>query len=571
MKSIHQSYRHRCLATLLVAIVCLSLVQYRSASAAIAIDLYVDTPNDSQTNNTGCLSAADTNTCSLRGAIQYIRDTGGTSPYLVHVPSDTYNLTIPGTDDTNALGDLDISGPNITIAGAGMTTTIINGSGNFDRIIDFLGEANLVLMDLTVQHGNLSAGLGGGGGIRALSTGQLTLHNVRVTGNIATGIGAGDAGGGVYVDDADLVVNNSSEINGNTACHGGGVAFANGSVGHTADFTSSVVNSNTASCGNGGGIYVTGPLVIDLSLVDLGFNLAKSGGAYYDSADTTLTMQNVDVFDNDISAGGTGSSGLEVFGTATLNGVAVYQNQAFSGSGAISLNSGSVFTMADSSMTYNGGDTGGALKLVGNTSALLQRVEITHNFSHNGGGIWVGTGGNIDLENVTLAANEAETYGGGLYLIGNSSADLNHVTVARNLGDLGGDAVYIANNGHWSSSNSLFYYSVPGDNCVFAALYVFASYGHNISNDSSCNLIAGTDLESIDPLVGLLVVSGDESGTIPLLIGSPAIDGALVGDPVTTDQLGVVRVDGNGDGIIKSDVGAYEVKVHFFMPLIIKP
>ena len=122
----------------------------------------------------------------------------------------------------------------------------------------------------------------------------------------------------------DLVVNNGSEINGNTACHGGGVAFADSSEGHTADFTSSVVNSNTASCGNGGGIYVTGSLDIELSLVDLGFNLAKSGGAYYDSANTVLNMQNVDVFDNDISAGGTGSSGLEVFGTASLDGVSIY-------------------------------------------------------------------------------------------------------------------------------------------------------------------------------------------------------------------------------------------------------
>ena len=202
MKSLHLSYRYRCLAILLVASVCLSLVQYRSASAAIATDLYVDTPTDSQTNNTGCLSVSDTNTCSLRGAIQYIQDTGGTSPYLVHLPADTYNLTIPGTDDTNALGDLDVRGPNISIAGAGMTTTIINGSGSFDRIIDYQGEADLVLMDLTVQHGNLPAGSGGGGGIRALSTGQLTLHNVRVTGNIVGGTGTGDSGGGVYVDDA---------------------------------------------------------------------------------------------------------------------------------------------------------------------------------------------------------------------------------------------------------------------------------------------------------------------------------------------------------------------------------
>jgi hypothetical protein len=80
---------------------------------------------------------------------------------LVHVPAGTYNLTIPGTDDTNALGDLDTNGPNITIASAGMDITIINGNGNSYRIIDHQGDADLRLSDLTIQNGSLATGLGG--------------------------------------------------------------------------------------------------------------------------------------------------------------------------------------------------------------------------------------------------------------------------------------------------------------------------------------------------------------------------------------------------------------------------
>jgi hypothetical protein len=55
------------------------------------------------------------------------------------------------------------------------------------------------------------------------------------------------------------------------------------------------------------------------------------------------------------------------------------------------------------------------------------------------------------------------------------------------------------------------------------------------------------------------------------LPGIPAIDGAITDDPVTTDQRDFTRLDGKGDGIIKSDVGAHEAPAHFFLPLILSP
>ena len=59
--------------------------------------------------------------------------------------------------------------------------------------------------------------------------------------------------------------------------------------------------------------------------------------------------------------------------------------------------------------------------------------------------------------------------------------------------------------------------------------------------------------------------------TLAPISGSPAIDGALENDPVTTDQRGVARLDGDGDGLIKSDIGAHETYAHYYLALIVRP
>ncbi|MGA9397906.1 MAG: right-handed parallel beta-helix repeat-containing protein [Anaerolineaceae bacterium] len=572
MKSTRWFCPFQYLAIFLIAVICSSLIHYQSASAAIAIDLYVDTPVDSQTNNTGCTTVLDDNHCSLRGAIQYIRDTGGTSPYLINVPADTYNLTIPGSDDTNAQGDLDISGPNITIDGAGMSDTIINGNGNFDRIIDYQGEADLVLSDLTIQHGNLSSGQSGGGGVRALSTGKLTLDNVHITSNYVGGIQTADSGGGISVTDADLSIIGGTQIDDNSACHGGGIIVLNSSA-KLVDIDSSVISGNTARCELGGGILIASFATVTIDLTTISSNHALRGGGYAQSSNTSSTLTGLTITGNIIDTGGTGAAGMEIYGTATISGSTVSSNSAPTGIGGIRLKSTSIFNMTDSAIISNDGYAAGGLLVEDNVSALLQRIEITSNTSTNGGGISVTNYGNIDLENVTIADNDAGHYGGGLYLQSNDSADLDHVTIANNTGILHGDAVYIGDNGNWSSKNSIFYYFADGDVCYYAGLFTRSSGGHNIISDNSCGLTAGTDLPDTDPLLGELDFYESKFQSIPPLYGSPAIDGAITSDPVTTDQRGMPRVDGDGDLVVTSDIGAHESAASkmLFLPMVINP
>src|SRR5262245_37492977 len=74
---------------------------------------------------------------SLREAINAANAHPG--PDAILLPPGVYRLALRGADDTNAAGDLDISGSTL-IQGAGAGATIIDGQ-QIDRVLDVLGTA----------------------------------------------------------------------------------------------------------------------------------------------------------------------------------------------------------------------------------------------------------------------------------------------------------------------------------------------------------------------------------------------------------------------------------------------
>ncbi|HZP40998.1 MAG TPA: choice-of-anchor Q domain-containing protein, partial [Candidatus Binatia bacterium] len=79
--------------------------------------------------------------------------------------------------------------------------------------------------------------------------------------------------------------------------------------------------------------------------------------------------------------------------------------------------------------------------------------------------------------------------------------------------------------------------------------------------------LVGTAAAPIDPMLGPLAANGGPTATHALLTGSPAIDAANPAAPGSggdacpaTDQRGIQRLqDGNGDGIPRCDIGAFEL------------
>src|SRR5262245_12983137 len=207
---------------------------------------------DDNASATACTAAP--NDCTLRGAIIAANATMG--PDTINLPAGTYTLSIDGAaEDMAATGDLDIR-DDLTLLGAGATTTVIDG-GQLDRVIhsDPAGTGIAVTISgVTIQHGKtevIAFVLSDGGGIRNGTSGTmldntggtLTIMNSVIKnnttprggggiGNVGTliladstvsGNTAGTNGGGILQDDPGSTSIVRSTISGNTAGEGGGI------------------------------------------------------------------------------------------------------------------------------------------------------------------------------------------------------------------------------------------------------------------------------------------------------------------------------------------------------------
>ena len=187
--------------------------------------------------------------CSLREAIQAANTdtavdacTAGSAADSINLPAGTYTLQRAGSgEDLNQTGDLDIS-TEVTLTGAGASSTIIDGDAS-DRVFDvYWGPATI--SQVTVRNGRLTNG-SHGGGIYVNTWTQLTLDRVTVQSNVLSGTSA--AGGGIY-NFGTLTVGNCT-ISSNTAVIGGGICNA-----HALTMSNTTVSNNT-STDIGGGIY----------------------------------------------------------------------------------------------------------------------------------------------------------------------------------------------------------------------------------------------------------------------------------------------------------------------------
>ena len=524
-----RSLLHVLLVVAIVMIV-VPLAPQTASAAAAGKTFTVNSSNDLPDANPGdgrCETAAGNSSCTLRAAIQEANALAGADTILLQAA--TYQLQRAGTDDNALNGDLDIT-DDVTIIGVSAAGTVLDGNGSVthDRVFD-IHSGMVIISHVTIENGNTDSG----GAVNNNSV--LTLDSSRITGSTAHAYGGGIANYGTLTIQNSTVSGNhdlGQTANGGGLVNGGNLALVN-----------SLVSGNTAD-GGGGGIYNYGTASVANSIIN--GNSAPYGGGIRNG--WQLTVNNSDMRNNTATNEGGGvlneSSGVATLKNVTLNGNVSDVGGGISNSATVTiLNS----TLQDNHASGGGWNDGGALYNYYGT-ATLTNSTLTANFAdRNGGAIYTVGPSPVNLNNITIYANDADHdqnnagNGGGTY---NASAGTTNVINIRNS--------IVAMN--WRGA-----IGGPVQDCYGT----LASGDYNLfQNVASCNFSGSMTHNKIaaNPVLGQLQDNGGPTLTNALNPGSPAID---AGNPtgckdqnnnnLTTDQRGDTRPAG-----VACDTGAFE-------------
>jgi len=413
---------------------------------------------------------------------------------------------------------------------------------------------------------------------------------------------------------ASLALNNLTLANGNyvwvinslpyISSYGGAINNGGSLVITGCTFSNNAANASfaigDAGRGRGGAIFNEGSLVVSNSFFlqnsargNDGFEMSNpvgaegSGGAIYNAG--TALIANCSFFSNTAAAGngqsstGQGGNGGPAYGGAicTVGTLALFnstflQNASIGGSGA-----GGFQVSGEGSQPYGGGNggagNGGAVCSVSGNSIIINSTfanNLAEGSGAGAGGGGIDAGSFSDNPNGANGGNGGNGIGGGISLFA-GALSLTNVTCVNNvatggLGGAGGGASQypygsangangvpgvgqgdtIGNaGGTFFVKNSIVYCAAEGTN-GFGSIF---DAGNNINSDATDLFTNSTSYNNTNPLLGTLGNYGGPTQTVPLLLGSPAINAA---DPLAfppTDQRGYPRPSGSAP-----DIGAFE-------------
>jgi len=240
----------------------------------------------------------------------------------------------------------------------------------------------------------------------------------------------------------------------------------------------------------------------------------------------------------------------------------VFQNGSSGGGAAISMEGGFA-SVADSTFSGNTATTAGAIEIYGNSTfsviMTIDRCTFTGNTATFGGGAIavesLNAGSSVNITDDTFTGNTASGangQGAAIY-IDATPVTITNCTIAGNTAGASGGALHFGSRTPVTTVTNTIIASNNGGNCSFAPGGTFAG-GHDLQfGDTTC-----TGMTVANALLGSLANNGGPTQTMALGAGSPAIDGGDTINAPSTDQRGVTRTDGNGDGVIAVDIGAFE-------------
>jgi hypothetical protein len=418
----------------------------------------------------------------------------------------------------------------ISLVGKNKSTTILDGELT-KRLIAVQSAGHVTVKNLTLTRGRVSSPVSsvftGGGGGAANFGGTLVLENAILSESLSLADegNAVTSGGGVVSFGGHLILRNA-DVTGNWVLGAGagvGIVGGEGII-----YRSTITNNRTAlgafssGVSSGGGVYV--------------------GNAEVAIWDSTIAgnRAGIDSLEHWVGNGG----GIFNQGKLWLINTAVKENVAL----PIGLGGG----------IENAGELIVIDSTIGNNMAEA-----------NGGGIY--NRGSVKLKGATISGNEAQ----GIIIVGTPAEppypdndcffnDLSKCTS-------GGSGIWNEPGATVVAVRSLIARNInsPGGFFVGQDCHgTIASKGYNaLGSTQDCELSPQSpqtpmDFKDLDPLIGELEDNGDPGNAhFPLMAGSPLIDagGKITKHSCTShDQLRQRRVDGDGDGKVRCDIGAVE-------------
>ena len=294
-------------------------------------------------------------------------------------------------------------------------------------------------------------------------------------------------------------------------------------------FTITAGYANGDTCPNkdcyGGGIYNYSSSPELINIIFSGNWATYGGGMFNENSHPTLT--NVIFNNNSVQYGGGGMFGQGA-SSPTLSNVTFSGNAANRGGGMFNHN-GSNPTLTNVTFSGNAATYGGGLYNQVGSDPTLTNVTFSSNSANQGGALY-NSGSSPTMENVTIAGNSAVDHGGGMYI-----ADLSYPQFR----------------------NTIFWGNTAAGG-IGAQIYNFS--GDTTSSDSvvqggcaDTSWSCGTNIITADPRLGALGDYGGFTQTIPILVGSSAIDTGNDSTCPATDQRGMTRPQG-----AHCDIGAFE-------------
>lgn len=286
-------------------------------------------------------------------------------------------------------------------------------------------------------------------------------------------------------------------------------------------------------------------LTIDASALPGGVSISGNNAAraFEIAGGTTVTMNRLTITRGNATLGG----GIRNSGTLLLNQSSLLNNSSSGRGGAVYNLPAGILTVNNSTVAGNTAtDIGGGLVNEGSLTLVNSTLAGNTTAAAGGGGGIFNFGVPLSLSHCTLSGNSATGPGGGLRTQGGTVSITNNIIAGNTSQSQGPDIGSFNGTTFVIGGNNLI-----GDNSTVTAQF-------------PAGPLVGTTASPRNPRLAPLNNYGDSTRTMPLLPGSPAIDGAIVlaGTPAT-DQRGVSRPSGSGP-----DLGAVEAFPFSTLPLV---